>query len=145
MLTKLILRNFKRFQNAEIELGKAVVFIGPNNSGKTTALQALSLWEIGKRAWLAKRGDKDSPEKRPGVAINRRDLISIPVPVANLLWHERHTRDSMKNGGKPRTENVRVDVVVEGVTNGAEWNCGFEFDYSNDESFVCRPVRLAGL
>jgi energy-coupling factor transporter ATP-binding protein EcfA2 len=144
MLTKLTLRNFKRFQSAEIELGKAVVFIGPNNSGKTTALQALSLWEIGKRAWLAKRGDKDSSEKRPGVAINRRDLISIPVPVANLLWHERHTRDSMKTSGKPRTENVRVDVIVEGVTNGAFWNCGFEFDYSNDESFVCRPVRLPG-
>ena len=26
MLTKLILRNFKRFKNAEIELGKSVVF-----------------------------------------------------------------------------------------------------------------------
>ena len=35
MLTKLTIRNFKRFENVEVELGNPVVFIGPNNSGKT--------------------------------------------------------------------------------------------------------------
>ena len=47
MLTKFIARNFKRFGKVEIELGNPVVFIGPNNSGKTSALQALALWEAG--------------------------------------------------------------------------------------------------
>jgi ABC-type lipoprotein export system ATPase subunit len=144
MLTKLTVRNFKRFEQAEIELGKAVVFIGPNNSGKTTALQALALWDIGMRSWLAKRGGKASPEKRPGVAINRRDLISIPVPAANLLWHQLHTRNNQHVGGKKGTENVRVDVIVEGITNDEVWQCGIEFDYQGEESFVCRPIRLAG-
>ena len=149
MLTKLTIRNFKRFDYAEIELGKAVVFIGPNNSGKTTALQALALWDIGMRSWLAKRGGKASPEKRPGAAINRRDLISIPVPAANLLWHDLHTRNTKKvvnADGKPTTstENVRVDVIVDGVTNDKAWQCGFEYDYQGEEVFVCRPVRLPG-
>lgn len=148
MLTKLTIRNFKRFDEAEIELGKAVVFIGPNNSGKTTALQALALWDIGIRSWLAKRAGKASPEKRPGVAINRRDLISIPVPASNLLWHHLHTRNvqPIELDGKKstRTGNIRVDVIVDGITNDSPWECGFEFDYQNEESFVCRPVRLAG-
>src|SRR5260221_4700936 len=149
MLTKLTIRRFKRFEQAEIELGKAVVFIGPNNSGKTTALQALALWEIGVRSWLAKRGGKASPEKRPGVLIQRRDLISIPVPAANLLWHELHTRNTQKvtNEGKPpttRTENIRVDVIVDGVTNDQAWKSGIEFDYQAEETVVCRPVRLPG-
>ena len=47
MLTKLICRNFKNLEEVNIELGNPVVFIGPNNSGKTTALQALALWDIG--------------------------------------------------------------------------------------------------
>ncbi|MFH1481479.1 MAG: AAA family ATPase, partial [Pseudomonadota bacterium] len=47
MLTKLTVRNFKRFGSVEIELGNPVVFIGPNNSGKTTALQALAFWDVG--------------------------------------------------------------------------------------------------
>ncbi|MHB1767869.1 MAG: AAA family ATPase [Phycisphaerae bacterium] len=142
MLTKLILKNFKRFENAEIDLGKSVVFIGPNNSGKTTALQSLALWDVGLRSWLAKRGGKASPEKRPGVAINRRDLISVPVPVANLLWHGLHTRNMRKENGKTVTNNIRIEVSVEGITADAPWSCGFEFDYSNEESFVCRPCRL---
>ena len=82
MLTRLIVRNFKRFGQIEIELGEAVVLIGPNNSGKTSALQALALWELGLRRWNEKRGGRGAPEERPGVAINRRDLISVPVPSA---------------------------------------------------------------
>jgi ABC-type lipoprotein export system ATPase subunit len=144
MLTRLTLRNFKRFKSAEIELGKSVVFIGPNNSGKTTALQALALWEVALRSWLAKRGGKASPEKRPGVAVNRRDLIAVPVPAANLLWRALHTRNVQSVEGKQRTRNIRVDVIVEGVTADRAWKCGFEFDYQNEESFVCRPVRQPG-
>src|SRR3990170_3874362 len=96
MLTRLQVRNFKRFDDLDVELGKSVVFIGPNNSGKTTALQALSLWDVGIRQWNAKRGGKASPEKRPGVNINRRDVISIPAPAINLLWRGLHVREGLK-------------------------------------------------
>lgn len=47
MLTHLAVRNFKRFRDVEIELGNPVMFVGPNNSGKTSALQALALWNVG--------------------------------------------------------------------------------------------------
>lgn len=147
MLTRLRMRNFKRFDDVDIELGDAVVLIGPNNSGKTTALQALALWNIGVRRWTEKRKGKSTPEKRPGVTINRRDLIAIPVPDANLLWRDLHVRDvqqTEKNGKKkPKTENIRIDIHVDGVTNGRHWTCGIEFDYANDESFYCRPLRTA--
>ncbi|HKV38668.1 MAG TPA: hypothetical protein VJX67_05610 [Blastocatellia bacterium] len=42
-----------------------------------------------------------------------------------------------------QTNNVRVDIVVEGITNNEEWVCGFEFDYPNEESFYCRPLRTS--
>ena len=83
MLTELRIRNFKRFKDVRIELGNPVVFIGPNNSGKTAALQALALWDIGIKRWIEKRGSKETPIERPGVTINRRDLIAVPVPSAN--------------------------------------------------------------
>lgn len=143
MLTKLIIRNFKRFDHVEIELGNPVVFIGPNDSGKTTALQALALWDIGLRRWLEKRAGKAAPEKRPGVTINRRDLIAVPVPDANLLWRDLHVRDVQRINGQQHTQNIRVDVIVEGVTQDKPWACGFEFDYANEESFYCRPLRSA--
>ena len=141
MLTKLAIRNFKRFDSVEIELGNPVVFIGPNNSGKTSAMQALALWDIGLKRWNEKRLGKDAPEKRPGVTINRRDLVAIPVSKANLLWHDLHVRNVQKVEGRQRTSNIRIDLIVEGVSCGERWTCGFEFDYANEESFYCRPLR----
>ncbi len=145
MLTRLRVRNFKRFDDVDIELGKAVVLIGPNNSGKTTALQALALWEIGLRRWNEKRKGKSSPEKRPGVTVNRRDLVSIPVPDANLLWRDLHVRniERIDKDGKQssKTNNIRVEVIVDGITHDTPWSCGLEFDYANEESFYCRPLR----
>ena len=143
MLTRLRIKNFKRFPDADIELGQAVVFIGQNNSGKTTALQALALWDVGLRRWNEEYKGKTAPAQRPGVTINRRALVNIPVPSANLLWRNLHVRDVKKTNGKPQTQNIRIDIIVEGVHEGKAWSCGLEFDYANEESFYCRPLRLA--
>ena len=140
MLTHLTIRNFKKFGETDFELGDRVVFIGPNNSGKSSALQALALWDLGLKKWTEKRGAGDVPRKRPGVTINRRDLIALPVPDANLLWRNLHVRETIKGKG---TQNIRIDVVLEGVSKGTSWTCGFEFDYANEESFYCRPWRLS--
>ena len=142
MLTRLRIKNFKRFPDADIELGQAVVFIGQNNSGKTTALQALALWDVGLRKWNEEYKGKTVPPQRPGVTINRRDLVAIPVPGANLLWRNLHVRDVKKKNGKTQTQNIRIDIIVDGVKDGRAWSCGLEFDYANDESFYCRPLRL---
>ena len=142
MLTNLTVRNFKRFEDAEIELGSPVVFIGPNNSGKTSAMQALALWSTGLKRWNERRGGAGVPARRPGVTVNRRDLVAIPAPAANLLWRELHTRNVHRIDGRQRTENVRIDIVVDGVDGSREWSCGLEFDYANEESFYCRPLRL---
>lgn len=143
MLTKLTIQNFKRFELTEIELGNPVVFIGPNNSGKTTALQALALWEIGVRRLIEKRAGKDkSSENSHGVTINRHDLIAVvPIPSAKLLWHDLKTRHVVQKDGKAATENIRIDITVDGISDDKAWSCGLEFDYANEESFYCRPLR----
>src|SRR5262249_38130697 len=112
MLTDLVIRNFKLFDHVEIELAERVVFVGPNNSGKTSALQALAIWDIGAKRWLERRGSGDIPEKRPGVTINRKDLIAVPVPTANLLWRDLHTQQVRDSGGK-----IYMEVEVSGVSD----------------------------
>lgn len=141
MLTRLKIKNFKLFEDVDIELGNIVVFIGPNNTGKTSALQALTLWEVGVKRWLEKRGSGPVPNKRPGVTINRRDLISLPIPTANLLWRDLHVREGFRKENKTRTKNILIEIGVEGIHEGKQWECYLEFDYANEESFYCRPVR----
>jgi energy-coupling factor transporter ATP-binding protein EcfA2 len=135
MLTKLTIRKFKLFDEVAIELADRVVFVGPNNSGKTSALQALALWDIGAKRWVEKRGSGDVPEKRPGVTVNRRDLIAVPVPAANLLWRDLHTQQAREGGG---TDKIYMEIEVEGVSAGKQWSCALEFYYANEESFYCR-------
>ena len=144
MLTKLRIRNFKKFSEVEIELGSPVVFVGPNNSGKTSAMQALALWEIGLRRWNERRSAKSTPERRPGVTVGRRDLVAVPVPHARLLWHGLAVRAQDRAQGRRNTYHIYMDVIVEGVTDRGPWECGLEFYYANEESFYCRPLRLGG-
>jgi AAA15 family ATPase/GTPase len=144
MLTKITIRNFKRFGEVEIDLGSPVVFIGPNNSGKTTALQALAFWSVGLKRWLEKRKNKSKPEKRPGVTINRLDLVAVPVPNSRLFWKELHVRNTFKNEeDKLETQNILIEIVVEGFDNDRTWQCGLEFDFANEESLYCRPLRTS--
>jgi len=138
MLTKLAIHNFKLFDKVEIELADRVIFVGPNNSGKTSALQALALWNVGVRRWVEKRGSANVPKARAGVTINRRDLIALPLPAANLLWRNLRVREGHKEGGKPKTRNVLIEIDVEGVDQGTPWQTALEFDYANEESFYCR-------
>ncbi len=132
MLTKLTIRNFKRFHEAEIELGGIVVFVGPNNSGKTTALQALALWNLGLRRWEEKYSERPSTKT---VTLNRLDLVSLPVPVADLLW-----KNSKTHAKKRR--KVPIEIIVEGIDNDTPWSAGLEFTYLNEESVQVRPVQL---
>ncbi len=144
MLTKLHIKNFKLFDEIEIELGERVVFIGPNNSGKSSALQALALWDTGVKRWTEKYKTTKSPaKKRSGVAINRRDLVAIPVPSSKLLWKNLHVRRATKSENKKQgTENIRIEIGLEGIFQDSTWNCHLEFDYANEESFYCRPATL---
>lgn len=115
--------------------------LGPNDSGKTSALQALALWDLGLRRWTEKRGDS-APPRRPGVAATRRDLLPDPVPSARLLWRELRVRQTYRDAERRGTENIRIEVIVEGVTRREHWSSGMEFDYTNEESFYCRPLRI---
>lgn len=137
MLTRITIRNFKLFEEVHIPLDNGVVFIGPNNSGKTSTLQALSLWHSSLQKWAAKHASKDRnniPVQRPGVSVNRLDLIPLPVAEVDLIWRDRKTRKSPRG-------NIRIDLLVQGFSNGKSWTCGLEYDYSGSEVFFCRPLR----
>ena len=143
MLTKLTIRNFKQFEDVTVELDNVAVFVGPNDSGKTTALQALALWELGLRRWRERWGrDRIDRLLNRGVSINRLDLFSVPLARANMLWRGLRTRSVSVDSRRGPMNLVRIEIIVDGVTpGGEEWTCGLEFIHTNSESLLCRPVR----
>lgn len=128
MLTNLTIRNFKQFDEVNIELGPITVLVGPNNSGKTTVLQALALWDVATLdCWAVEQGGAVDEN----AAINRLDLLAIPVPNTNLLW-----RNLLVGNG----DVVRLEVIVAGTRQDETWSLGFRFHYGNSESLYCESI-----
>jgi AAA15 family ATPase/GTPase len=49
MIRKLVIRRFKRFEEETFEFSGHVA--GPNNTGKTTVLQAIAAWKLAFNRW----------------------------------------------------------------------------------------------
>lgn len=56
MITKITTENFKRFGSQAFTLAPLSLLAGPNNSGKSTLLQAVMVWNLGLQRWVEKRG-----------------------------------------------------------------------------------------
>lgn len=137
MLTRLVLRNFKIFDEVEIELGERVVLAGPSNSGKSTVLQALSLWSTCVQHWVKKYGFQGVPKHRRPVVLSTQDLTVQPVPTADFLWHKPHTDVGKTKDGS--AADVPIEIEVSGVHEDAQWCMPVELHYTNEASFRCHP------
>lgn len=135
MIKRLTIRNFKRFTEQVFDLHDSVVLAGPNNSGKSTLLQAIATWRMGLDHWMAQRGRK---AKRSGVSVSRLGFTAVPLREMNLLWQDRKV-SSPAGPGPSRL----IEIIVEGETEGAPWECGLEFQYANPELFYVRPLGSA--
>lgn len=122
------IENFKRYGNLQrIELDHPAVLIGPNNCGKTSALQAIALWSIGLRTWRAE-SENSKAEIRRGKALNRLGIVAVPVPKTRHFWHD------LKAGSDLRI-TVAVDVGGQPVPVTMEFT-----HHSSDEIVYCQPA-----
>jgi len=129
---------FKRFADQSFDLtGGSVLLAGPNNSGKTTLLHAISAWNLALRRWLEERGTK-SRKKRVGIVLD--EFTALPLREMNLLWLNRHTARKVAGKKEPKPAPVYVEVTdSEGrlVTDALT----IEFLYANEKQVYVRPVQ----
>ena len=125
MITRVTIENFKRFERQEFHLDPVTVLAGPNNSGKTTLIQALSAWAFALERWRTGRGapiigGHKVSIRRSGQPITRKDFTPLPLSHFNLLWNERATkwRNKDRDSDKVAEEMVRrprpIRIRVEG-------------------------------
>ncbi|MFQ5779856.1 MAG: ATP-dependent endonuclease, partial [Nitrospiria bacterium] len=121
-----------------------VCVIGKKNSGKTTLLQAVMIWNMAMRFWLDKRGpgSGSKAKKRTGVPISRKDFTAIPLREMNLLWNNTSTglrKDELGKGqklGQPRV----LSITLQGNNGNKSWESTFEFRYTSSEQVTIRPA-----
>lgn len=144
MLHQITIRNFRQIKDVTVDLSQsAVVIVGPNNGGKTTLLQAISLFAVSVREWALHRQNKQSTAtQRTGVALNFEHLFNIPITHFKEIWRDMKVRRGIKNpAGKPTAENIRIEIHAEGFTLGEKWEVGFEYDYGQNSLIYVRLTK----
>lgn len=110
-ITKVVIRNFKRFGDVTFDLDGHVVVAGPNNSGKTTLLQAIATWHLALTRWR-ELGDYQrhggSYTKAP---IARQAFSSVPLRAFDLLWHKRSAKSPIEIEVTCDTVTVPVEII----------------------------------
>lgn len=131
LLHYLEIENFKRFGNKQrIELEHPAVLIGPNNCGKTSAVQALALWSQAVQTWYDVR-KISSAKERTATALNRLNIVAVPVQRTRFFWHNTVVR----TGNKDITLTLTVGVEFKGQVVSLP----MRFRNQGDELVYCTP------
>jgi predicted ATPase len=141
MIKKVTVKYFKRFKDQPFELSEHVILAGPNNSGKSTLLQAIVVWNLAMRQWLLRRKDSKARE-RTGVPITRKDFTALPLREMGLLWTNKLTglqQDERSEGQKQGTPRL-LSIALEGEEASKKWRSEFEFKYTSTEQITVKPV-----
>lgn len=91
MINSLTLKNFKSIENETYSFTNLDLLVGFNNSGKSTILQALAIWQYCIDAFA--RSDRKG---KGGVQIVLPDFSALPLPEFNLLWRNKIDRQYTK-------------------------------------------------
>ena len=142
LLHYLEIRNFKHFGDRQrIELDHPAVLIGPNNCGKTTAIQAIALWSQAVKTWFEAKG-RSRPKERTATALNRLNIVSVPVQRTRYFWHNTTVRTGNSDIPILITVGVQHGQTVEPVTMRFR-NQGEDLVYcAPDEATLQKPDAI---
>lgn len=116
LLHYLEIQNFKHFGDKQcIELDHPAVLIGPNNCGKTTAIQAIALWSQAVGTWFEAKGSS-RPRERTATSLNRLNIVSVPVQRTRYFWHNTTVRTGNREIPLLITVGVQHKNEVQPVT-----------------------------
>jgi predicted ATPase len=132
-------RHFKKFADETFDLADHIVLAGPNNSGKTTLLQAIVVWNLALQRWKA--AVKDGGRRRSGVPITRKDFTAVPLREMNMLWTDCSTALGKTEAQEGKAGFPRViEIELSGLTKaGVTWNLTFELRCQGSEQIYVKP------
>lgn len=124
MIRQVTLRGFKRFGETTFDLPGHVVIAGPNNTGKTTLLQAIAAASLAFNAWMRNNDFQRHNGYYTKVPITRQVFSAVPLRAFDLLWTNR-----------------KYDAKLEITIRHDAWKLTMEFHPQSTEQIYVRPSR----
>ena len=139
MIHKLVLKNFKRFEDEIFLFNNFDLIVGANNSEKSTILQALAIWQFCVDQFRSARRKGTS-----GISIVQPNFTALPVPEFNLLWKDKTDRKYEKNlqgNGKNQIYiYIEIDVYWKNESK-EEKNFCIQLSYQSPQVLYARPLN----
>jgi len=140
MIYKLVLKNFKKFEEETFLFNNFDFIVGANNSGKSTVLQALAIWQYCVEQFRIVRKKGQS-----GTQIVLPNFTALPVPEFNLLWKDKTDRRYEDNGNGNGKKNqiyilIEIDVYWRNQ-NGDEKNFCVQMRYQSPQAVYVKPLN----
>jgi hypothetical protein len=137
MITRLTLRNFKSVGEQVYEFTQFDLLVGRNNSGKSTVLQALAIWQfcIDEFHRSRRSGSK-------GIQVVLPNFTALPVPEFNLLWKDRTDRHWPLVHGKKKQEYILIEIIVDWrESGGKDFTFGVALRYHSPQAIYAIPAN----
>lgn len=125
MISKVVIKRFKRFADVTFDMPGHVVLAGPNNTGKTTVLQAIAAWGLALNRWKQLNDFRHHGFAYTKAPIARQAFSAVPLRAFDLLWTSR------------RYKKNPISIEVRHVDG---WNITMEFIPDTTEQVFVRPI-----
>ena len=96
MIERVTIRRFKRFDEVTFDVPGHIVLAGPNNTGKTTMLQAVAAWDLALTRWKQLNDYQRHGGFYAKAPIARQAFSAVPLRAFDLLWNERRYSGSIE-------------------------------------------------
>ena len=137
MITTLTLRNFKSIEEQTYEFAQFDLLVGRNNSGKSTILQALAIWQF-----CVDEFRRVNRQGKTGAQVILPNFTALPVPEFNLLWKEKTDRRYPTVNGSRKQEFILVEIDVAWISETPEpkrCSFGVRLRYSSPQTIYAIP------
>lgn len=136
MISRLTLRNFKSIGEQVYDFTPFDLLVGRNNSGKSTVLQALAIWQF-----CVDEFHRSKRSGSKGIQVVLPNFTALPLPEFNLLWKDRTDRAYPVVKGKKKQEFILIEIRVE-WRHGAEATrqFGVALRYHSPQTIYAIPI-----
>ena len=138
MITKLTLRNFKSVGEQAYDFTRFDLIVGRNNSGKSTVLQALAIWQF-----CVDEFHRSKRTGSTGIQVVLPNFTALPVPEFILLWKDRTDRAYPvdKATGKKKQEFILIEILLEWQDSAGDTGTfGVELRYHSPQTMYAIPA-----
>ncbi|MFZ1404256.1 MAG: AAA family ATPase, partial [Anaerolineae bacterium] len=135
MITRLTLHNFKSIGTQTYEFTQFDLLVGRNNSGKSTVLQALAIWQF-----CVDEFHRSKRTGSKGIQVVLPNFTALPVPEFNLLWKDRTDRHWPLVNGAKKQEYILIGIRVEWRrATGETDSFGVQLRYHSPQAIYAIP------